>query len=474
MKKRYLIISDTHLGYKAKDLRESKYIQETQKMDKHFKNFLDFYTNNDDYTYELIINGDFIDFIAINYRISVEESDNYKLTLDEIKYGLSSKEKHIVWKLRKIAKIHFSFFQELSNFISNGNSITIIKGNHDVEFYWPKVQEEFKTILIDLANPTNRDNYYSKIKFKDWFYYKNGLFYIEHGNQYEEFTSFNNFLVPLNPINIKKLETPYTHISIRYWINLVKGVDTENLADWGYKELFLWIKTQGIIGLFMQFIYYFRALFISLSYTKIIYFVNPFIKLKVKDKIRKIALDNDLDYYILSDINKLKHKPIGNSIFNVLRAFYFEWFLIVNGFFIFLIFSFISKDLLLISKVFIIYVLTSIISYFIFSFRRETAPDKKLSRAAVDIADILNAKYIIFGHTHHPLVEKINDKKVYLNTGSWLSKNIKKYERRFHFHLSHIVIDEETKQCSLRNWSIQKEKPVTLQNKNILDRIDNY
>ncbi len=462
MDKNFLIISDLHLGYRAKDLSFSNYEKEISKMDDHFNKFINYYTTKyQDKDWELIINGDFIDFIQINYRVEAKCSSDYKLSLDDIKYGMNNKEAHIVWKLKKIAKIHDKIFKDIANFINEGNFFVLLKGNHDVEFYWPKVKLELKNILssyITFSSEKEKKEFLSRIKIKDWIYYKESLFYIEHGNQYDDYTSFNHFVTPLSSINHKKIEMPYSHISMRYWINLTKNFETHDLANWTFKDFLIWLKSEGILGLMMHVFYYFRALSMMLKNIKFASNFDPYLYLKERFYIKKISEIYKINPRILFEINNMKRQPVGNTIYGVLSSFYFEGFLILISFIVFIVYSIIVASFLKIFFAFIMFLMLSVMFYIIFSVNRVIDPENKVFDTAKRISGLINVKYYIFGHTHHPKTEKISKNKYYLNSGSWILRTSKNIPGDFNQNLSHIVILDNN--AKLRLWKLKYDEPI--------------
>jgi len=462
MDSNFLIISDLHLGYRAKDLSFNEYKAEVSEMDDHFNKLIKYYTDlYNDKKWELIINGDFIDFIQINYRIEVEVSNDYKLSLDDIRYGMNNKESHIVWKLNKIAKIHNRIFRDIAEFINAGNSFVLLKGNHDVEFFWPKVKIELKNILasfIEFNSEEDREAFIKRIKVKDWIYHKKDLFYIEHGNQYDDYTSFNHFITPIDPINYKKIEMPYSHVSMRYWINLTKDFETHNLANWGIKDFLAWLKREGLLGMIMHVFYYFRALFMMLNNIKFVNKFDLYLYLKERYYIKKISEIYNLEPKLLFKINNLKRAPVGNTVYGVLSSFYIEGFLILLSFIIFLIYSIWIASFLKIFFAFFLFISFSIMFFIIFSYDREIEPENKIIEASSDISKLIEVKFYIFGHTHHPQFEKIGKDKYYINSGSWILRSPKNVPGEFNHNLSHITIIDD--KAVLRLWKSKYDKPI--------------
>lgn len=105
--------------------------------------------------------------------------------------------------------------------MSEGNCLSIITGNHDIELYWKKVQKELVNRIIEFKNSQVTDQQIEdRIDFYPWFYYdKDYKTYIEHGNQYDRLNSFQYFLHPLLEHGSDKLWLPFGSFFVRYFFN---------------------------------------------------------------------------------------------------------------------------------------------------------------------------------------------------------------------------------------------------------------
>lgn len=123
-------------------------------------------------------------------------------------------------RFRLILRGHPVFFDALAWWVGRGHRLVMIPGNHDQELAWDQVQEEFCSALYySYQFPGEKDPFREllhafqeklppvrrmteaafrrNIDFSHkWFYYKPGLFYAEHGHQYEFGNSINNLLTP--------------------------------------------------------------------------------------------------------------------------------------------------------------------------------------------------------------------------------------------------------------------------------------
>ncbi|MBF0314514.1 MAG: metallophosphoesterase [Oligoflexia bacterium] len=173
-----LVVSDLHLG--AGHLVNSrKNLLEDFDFDQEFSEFIDYHSSESYYDteVELIINGDFLDFLAIPFVPYFD--DEYW------------KESASIEKLKLIISAHQLVFNKLKNFLLCPNKkIVYLFGNHDAEMLFPRVREYFiKTIMPEQFSLENRPhllifplehNRYSPLS----------SILIKHGHDYESAHSF--------------------------------------------------------------------------------------------------------------------------------------------------------------------------------------------------------------------------------------------------------------------------------------------
>jgi len=133
-----------------------------------FSKFIEGIPEAKDGKVELFINGDFLEFAQVR-------PDVY--TLGSSKYWCSEAES--LEKLAAITKGHEDVFDALKRFQADGNRVTLAAGNHDVDLYWPRVQDELRKVGGPIAFATGSANY---------FRYDNRLM-IGHGHMIEAGTN---------------------------------------------------------------------------------------------------------------------------------------------------------------------------------------------------------------------------------------------------------------------------------------------
>jgi UDP-2,3-diacylglucosamine pyrophosphatase LpxH len=240
-----LVISDLHLS-EGRDGNSKKFSKnEDFFVDEEFARFLAYYQDLRRWNgakWHLIINGDLLDFLQV---IKVDDAPSVLPPGSEPSgRGLPCGERETVLKLRKIAEGHWLFFEALAGFVGFGNLLTIIKGNHDVEFHYTGVRAAFlaelqaafgKRLIRDPAWGKDKDigNLNADtVLFSDWFYFEPNLLWVEHGNRYEGFNSFKYWLSPLLPVidgwpknRQDEIDLPFGSLFVRYLFNNVEGVE---------------------------------------------------------------------------------------------------------------------------------------------------------------------------------------------------------------------------------------------------------
>jgi UDP-2,3-diacylglucosamine pyrophosphatase LpxH len=89
----------------------------------------------------LILNGDVFDFLSCLHVPSRPDRKalGFGVSGFERKYGLASSETKAVWKLDQVLKGHPAFFTALVRWMALGHRVVLIRGNHDLELFWPAV-----------------------------------------------------------------------------------------------------------------------------------------------------------------------------------------------------------------------------------------------------------------------------------------------------------------------------------------------
>ena len=471
-----IVISDLHLsvGYNEKTGRYSR--NEDFLFDEEFKRFLEYLQKAKSPKKHLIIAGDLFDFLQVDgdkvrelYK-DVKTKESYKkwrgpfknkITKREKKFGLGTEEDKTVWKLGVIAKGHNVFFQALGNFLSKGNRLSIITGNHDIELYWEEVQKALKDRIANLSENTSmteqqqqqkKESIKALIDFYPWFYYdKSHKAYIEHGNQYDPLNSFQYFLCPLFEHASDKLWLPFGSFFVRYFFNKleISNPFADNIKPptkymrWAWEEN----KMQFLKNIFL---YFFTMIGLFLKGGKFSKAKKELLEKENDKNIDELAQKFGLPSNTVTKIYFLKARPFTrNKLLNILNfsTFTFIIIAIIISIVLFwplnaslqtslysfglLIIPLIRRLLKLFQKDFF---RKNLVKVFVWIQKHVKVPTAKwflkflqkdpfeiiLPKIKEHLKNVgIDVQTIVFGHTHDPDIRIVASDCKYFNTGTW-------------------------------------------------------
>jgi UDP-2,3-diacylglucosamine pyrophosphatase LpxH len=141
-------------------------------------------TRGDD-SIELVWNGDVFDFDAPWVK-------DGQSSFDEFPFDETGCTEHF----RRILADHPVWLAAAARLLSAGHRLLVVSGNHDVELYWPGVR---RTLLDELGGLSGLDaaRLSDRIRFRNWFHVTEDGIYLEHGSQYDLFSSVRYPMLPL-------------------------------------------------------------------------------------------------------------------------------------------------------------------------------------------------------------------------------------------------------------------------------------
>ena len=199
-RKAKLVISDTHIGAGARDqgnkledfISDAEFAAWLQTLVKE--------SDRDEIEMELIINGDWIEFLQTPAVRRFSPRRRY-----ETKYYTDAAESEALKRLEIVYKGHFSIFQALADFLHLDpprRSLTILFGNHDPEVVYPAVQKRLRQMIGATGAKA------ALVDIGERVYFRDGV-YAEHGNAYvEEVNRFTDPDSPLDPDDPWQIERP--------------------------------------------------------------------------------------------------------------------------------------------------------------------------------------------------------------------------------------------------------------------------
>ncbi len=450
------VISDLHIS-EGKDQNGNYSGTENFFFDDSFERFIDnklMQLNAEGGT--LIINGDFMDFLRVTKYPGSEndficwQRELLKLAVNktigelkssisdkEKKYGLKTNDYKTIWKFFLVVNGHNKIFSSLAKWVSSGNRLIIVKGNHDLEWIWPLVRNYLRVVLSELIAITGTKpielcfkEILPKIFFVDDSLLIDENIFIEHGHRYDRYCkTVGDDLINNNA----ELNIPFGSFFNRYLINRIElafpFIDNvrprEDLLPLLFRERFF-------LGL--------RVLFQHI----------PFLFLIIPKRYYKYMFSR-VFVFLLAILIPLVFVTIG--LWNTLEP------LIVGAYSTGPSPKNIGEIILSQSKKLLVDLLPLVFS---FAFARIAAyfqlnePDSLNEPGRKKLIDFSDYKIVAFGHTHTP--EKFNiDGRWFYNTGTWIpivetsSASIREDKTFTFLHIR--TGKDESIQSSLLRWN---------------------
>lgn len=464
----YLIISDLHLQEAEKNPVGRLFYFDQEFLDflRHYRMFYEGQRR-----WKLIIAGDFIEFY---HRIHERPDPNDKLlrgaqlTKTDFKFYPGTEWQKSVWKLDRIARSHQLLFIALARFILEGNEIYILRGNHDLEFFWPQIQDYFRLLVAEFhpsekSYPDTKDAAMARIHFVPWFYLEPGLVYVEHGHQYDPYCSNAHNLYPVLPGNQQQLEWALSAFTMRYFVARIRHVDPAAMENINSIPRYLLCLVRNNVG---------QLLLIPLFYVEMVVRTlakvrpaDPTLETPIEQVEAKIREDIKSTYGLTEQavlaMKRLARPPVLLSRWETVKCFSLD--LLLGGLAVLAVgtgFSMAAAGrpatwVSLVAAVLAIGALFLLGKVRVAKFNDH----RNLREIAGAIRDTLGCRYVVFGHSHDPDAHPLSHDKAhwYFNVGTWVPTG-----REGQFVYLEVIRDQGRSSARLMRWDRKGKQPVYL------------
>lgn len=419
-----LIVSDLHLGA---DLKRGgfTYLRSIAKLDRELSAFLDWYAAHREggLPWRLVVNGDMVDFVTITLVPDPSDRPGFDVTDDDRRFGLATgEEEKVDWLIRRVMERHRKVFERLAAFVAAGNEVMMLRGNHDAEFHWPRVQRTFLDLLAEIgAVPDGeREAFLARVSFQPWFYYEPGTIFVEHGHQYDDYSSFEYVLAPVAPQG-RRTDVPLSHFAVRYLANVFPNISIDDKDGWTLFDFFRFVWT-GQAG---------RLHALALGYVACVARVIASVgarKLRSDSRhgthhsvLETLAAHWNLAPDLLRRLESLQAAGALRSWSRAIQCYYLDRFavaalvlaasasVLVGG-------AALGKRLVLLAAC----LGSGVAADRILARTRRSETPPKLQRAALAVAFLLEVPLVVMGHTHRPGEQELGEGRTYVNTGTWI------------------------------------------------------
>ena len=420
----YLILSDLHLtdieehkdGWKA--YKSSRYIFDSR-FDALIEEFVE--EAGSDTQLTLVLNGDIFDFDLIT---ALPDDPPWPVSRFERRYGLLPTASKSAFKLERILGDHPDFVTTLAAFAAGGHQIVFTFGNHDRELHFEAVQALLTSSIAQAAVELGFDgNVEELIAYEPWFYYVPGQVYAEHGNQYDQFSSFRRVLDPMVERDGEEhVAVPMGNQSARCLIN-VMGFFNPHAED------FVLNVFQYLAHWFGKYLFKGRSLlFAWLWGSHVVLFSSLVTRRRViargskrhADAREAMAERVALGTGAIAEIDALKKRPVTDSLFRLARELWIDRALIamvMTGATVTLALTPIPLWIKLMVPLTAFPLL--FLTYEAFAQESIFAYTEEIAERARRISQLTNCPVVTFGHTHHPTLIPLSKGATFVNSGTW-------------------------------------------------------
>lgn len=439
-----LVFSDVHLGSDVNDRPTTELIRRSSRIDADLAELLRHYAEQKPSgdRWRLVIAGDFIDFIGM----VVDDPKNEELTSEEREHGLGNSSEHARIKLRRVAERHTDVFEALAKFVARGHALTLVHGNHDVEFHWDDVKKDFREYLFQHAGDVDRAEFLARIEFNPWFFYWGTVAYIEHGHQYDSFCATDHIIAPVSPLDPRRVARGFSDTLLRFVVRPTRGMREHGHEQLGITDYLAFGAKLGLSGMLALLTRYVRAV-VELFKLRRLHFSESAKALREEHERRK-ALFGEASRIGMDRIRALcalQVPPLTRSIHGIMASLLLDR--LALGLMASLLL--VTFGILCAYQSHFFYACLAVIAAWLVAHRHLTklrhvdAADEMSIRAG-HLAKLLPAAFVVMGHTHTPATTPINDgASTYINLGSWAEEEPGESAQSYTAARTHLVIHVE-------------------------------
>ena len=369
---------------------------------------------------QLILNGDVIDFDLVT---AVPEHPPWPVSRSERKRGLDATEAKSVWKLERVLGQHPLMVDTLMRFLAGGHRLIWLMGNHDRELHFPAVRSAIYNALRDAAETLGLSFQESQIQFEPWFYTVPGKIYVEHGQQYDHYTSFRNVLNPtVRRRGREEIALPMGNLSNRMLMSRM-GYFNPHASDFilnVFSYAWHWLKHYAFTRRSLALNWFWGSLVVL--WRLLMLRRHQLGKARrVDELLPQVAEHYGLSLATVRGLWDLQDPPITGRLFRMIREFWIDRLLIA------IVMTGGTIALALVPIPLWIKLMVPLSAFPLFYFVYEWAVqgesifsiEKKFPKVARRVSELVQVRIVVFGHTHKPRLIPLSKDVTFADTGTW-------------------------------------------------------
>ena len=394
----------------------------------------------------LVLNGDIFDFDLVT-ATPPPGAAGFSVRRGERVYGLDPTAPKSVFKLQRMLADHPTFVRALARRAAAGDRVVYVLGNHDREIHFPSVQETLRQAVLAAARAQGLALEPAQaIAFEPWFLRDPGVIYVEHGNQYDMWSSFAHVLAPTVPVGSRggakpagslggdqqepvatedpddQVALPMGNFSCRYLLNRMGFFNphANNFMLSGFRYLAHWLKhyaftRRSLIGSWLWGSV--QTFFGMLATRRRVRAAGDDQHLAARDAL---AARHGLAPQVLAALDDLREQPVTSKQFRIFRELWLDRValaMLLVG----------ATVALAVTPIPLWVKLMVPLSTFPLLFLmydglfRESIFDYegRLADRGREIARLVGCPVVVMGHTHRAMAVPIARGQVFANSGTW-------------------------------------------------------
>ena len=373
--------------------------------------------------WRLVIGGDFIDFTGMSVMPAHDARAELvtEPTEEELRHGLGGAADHVLAKLRLVMEHHAGVMDALGRFIAEDNHLVIVPGNHDVDWHWESVQAAFRAALAERAGGGAE-----RIEFSPWFYYEEGLIYLEHGHQYDGYCSHDYVLYPVLPSDPRRTTLSLSDVLVRCVVRPTRGMTETGHDKMSVADYLRFAGSLGFRGMAKLVRCFGTAIRTALRlWREHVSEAAAWVRREHERKMLQLCLAREYNIERLRSLAHLHHPPLTRSLGAIAAGLMLDQVALAIA-----VVAAAGCVLVWLDHLYVASSTSSLViaglavARHVWLRRASVEPSALLRERSRGVARLFPAQVVVMGHTHVPEVQPIAENSTYINLGAWADEDV--------------------------------------------------
>jgi UDP-2,3-diacylglucosamine pyrophosphatase LpxH len=431
-----LLISDLHLGSHLKPRMRGEEVHLASRIEESFPLFMEHYRRSG--RWQLVINGDFIDFWNVELVRRPKESGE----------GLA------IRRLHAVLDAHPAVEDALARFLAAGNGIVFVAGNHDAELIYPGVRSALVerlenargdssgaetgvtgtgTVRLDELQP-------GRVRFVRWFLREEGGAWIEHGHKFDPSCATP---AQLSPTRGGTLVQTVAEVATRSFANVMPEIDYDAPDKFTAMDYVRWAVARGWRFVIRVILLYLRTAGRILALWAGPGRVDDKGRRDHQERLARVAANAGLQMSALMALEKMAPPPSATTVAGLFKITALDHVFAMLGPVVLAWLGSRAGWWPAWAGLGAAVAVAALGVWRLQRGRRRRNVARDMAEVAAGVAEVTGVPLVLMGHSHHGAIERLGS-VVYANSGSWLDG-------------SHLVVHRDPEsgkltEVELRRW----------------------